>query len=411
MIGPLTRRAVLAALALAGAGLVEADARQEARVVAVADVHGALESFEAILRRAELIDAANRWTGGKAMLVQTGDLTDRGRGVRGVLDLLMSLEGPARAAGGRVTVLLGNHEIMTLIGDPRDVGAEAYETFVDGQSEARRLRAWDDYEALARLRAADAANGAEAAAVYGQTREAWMAAHPPGWLEYREAFGPRGTYGTWLRRRPVFAVAADTLFMHAGISPMAATPLRAADADRQVRGEIRRFDRFRERLVSARLALPFFSFDEVLQVAASQVRAANAVVEAAKEKGSQPDFSGFDVEVLRESAGVLDMADWAILAEDGPMWYRGYALADEAVLDGPVTALLQRNRVRRIAVGHTPQRDGQMTARLGGRIVLMDTGMLASAYKGRASALDLRGGRATALYLDGDQALPSPPSR
>src|SRR5688572_13903247 len=70
------------------------------RVVAIGDIHGAHDQFVGVLTRAGLIDAKGRWAGGRATLVQTGDYTDRGAGVRAVLDLLMSLEGPARSAGG-----------------------------------------------------------------------------------------------------------------------------------------------------------------------------------------------------------------------------------------------------------------------------------------------------------------------
>ena len=51
------------------------------RVVAVGDVHGDADSFIRILRRAGLIDNQDRWIGGRAALVQTGDVMDRGANV------------------------------------------------------------------------------------------------------------------------------------------------------------------------------------------------------------------------------------------------------------------------------------------------------------------------------------------
>src|SRR4051812_13560983 len=86
-----------------------------ARIVAVGDVHGAGDAFVSILQKAGLIDTQKRWTGGTTILVQTGDLLDRGQDVRQILDLLMALESQASAAGGRVHALLGNHELMNLI--------------------------------------------------------------------------------------------------------------------------------------------------------------------------------------------------------------------------------------------------------------------------------------------------------
>jgi len=50
------------------------------RVVAVADVHGDYEQFVYILAHPQvaLIDNDLRWIGGKAHLVQLGDVADRG---------------------------------------------------------------------------------------------------------------------------------------------------------------------------------------------------------------------------------------------------------------------------------------------------------------------------------------------
>ena len=65
------------------------------RVVAIGDVHGAYAEFQAVLRLAGLIDAKDKWSGGKTHS-QTGDTTDRGSGTRQVLELLMRLETEAR---------------------------------------------------------------------------------------------------------------------------------------------------------------------------------------------------------------------------------------------------------------------------------------------------------------------------
>jgi hypothetical protein len=104
------------------------------RVVAVGDVHGSFEGLVSILKRAELIDDHNHWVGGNATLVQTGDLFDRGLQIREVLDLLMGLQDEAAATGGKVIVLLGNHEGMNLIGFFRDVNPDVYAAFTDAKS-------------------------------------------------------------------------------------------------------------------------------------------------------------------------------------------------------------------------------------------------------------------------------------
>ena len=101
----------LLGIALAVAGAFGQEFRAE-RIVAVGDVHGGYEEFTAVLRMAGVIDAANRWTGGKTHLVQTGDIPDRGPDSRKAFDLLMTLEREAKKAGGQVHALIGNHEAM-----------------------------------------------------------------------------------------------------------------------------------------------------------------------------------------------------------------------------------------------------------------------------------------------------------
>src|SRR3972149_10543666 len=80
------------------------------RVVAVGDVHGAYENFVAVLEGTGLIDARHHWIGGRAHLVQTGDVVDRGPDSRRVMDLLMELEEQAEKAGGGGPCLNRDHE-------------------------------------------------------------------------------------------------------------------------------------------------------------------------------------------------------------------------------------------------------------------------------------------------------------
>src|SRR5687767_3290543 len=48
------------------------------RVVAIGDLHGDLRATERALKLGGLMNEAGRWIGGKSVLVQTGDLLDRG---------------------------------------------------------------------------------------------------------------------------------------------------------------------------------------------------------------------------------------------------------------------------------------------------------------------------------------------
>jgi hypothetical protein len=111
-----------------------ATAAAQTRVVAIGDVHGALPEFESILKETGLVDArrgaGGGWAGGNSVLVQLGDVVDRGPKTRGSLDLLMELErSAAKQKKGNVVALLGNHEVMAMMGDMRYVSPEDYQSF------------------------------------------------------------------------------------------------------------------------------------------------------------------------------------------------------------------------------------------------------------------------------------------
>ena len=169
--------AAVAAIAVAGAAAV-AQPRPQGRIVAIGDVHGSLSGLVAILKSTGLIDDAGHWAGGTTTFVQTGDLTDRGAEVRGVLDLMMALEGEASKAGGRVEALVGNHEVMNLLGDLRDGTPAIWAAFADADSAQTRDRAWGEYEQLIAARARTRPQ--ETPAAYTRTKEAWLAAYPVG---------------------------------------------------------------------------------------------------------------------------------------------------------------------------------------------------------------------------------------
>ena len=186
------------------------------RIVAVGDVHGDFDRFTALLRDAGIIDKKQKWIAGRTQLVQTGDLLDRGPESRRVMDLLMRLEGQALKAGGRVHVLLGNHEAMNMYGDLRYVSEGEYAAFRSPQSEKVRDAYFENHVATALLKGNE--RGEER-----QLRTKWYAAHPLGWVEQRFAFGPSGAYGKWLRQKNAVIKIGDILFLHGGISPKYST--------------------------------------------------------------------------------------------------------------------------------------------------------------------------------------------
>ncbi len=101
-----------------------------ARVVAIGDMHGDLEAAKRALQLAGASDGEH-WTGGALTLVQTGDVLDRGDDDRKIFDWLEALQPEAKAAGGQVILLSGNHELMNAAQDFRYVTPGAFAAFDD----------------------------------------------------------------------------------------------------------------------------------------------------------------------------------------------------------------------------------------------------------------------------------------
>ncbi len=185
------------------------------RVVVVGDVHGDLDRFVDVLTMAGIVDDKQQWSGGKAQLVQLGDVTDRGAKSPMVIDMLMRLDREARREKGRVWCLIGNHEAMRMQGDLRYVAAAEYELFRTKKSEQEREK-WFQRE-LAAAQAQD--NAQQRADLELGYRQRWEKEHPLGQAEFLRAFSPEGQYGKWVLQQRAALKLADTLFIHGGISP------------------------------------------------------------------------------------------------------------------------------------------------------------------------------------------------
>jgi hypothetical protein len=85
----------------------------------MADTHGEYAIAVELLKKQKVIDSKLKWSFGKGRLAVLGDMFDRGPNHTEILWLLYSLEAQAKAAGGAVYVMLGNHESMALGGDER----------------------------------------------------------------------------------------------------------------------------------------------------------------------------------------------------------------------------------------------------------------------------------------------------
>ncbi|MBF0498550.1 MAG: metallophosphoesterase [Candidatus Riflebacteria bacterium] len=157
------------------------------RVAAIGDIHGAFTEFSDSLRCLGMAERKSAdgfellWTGGKGVLVFTGDFTDRGKYSKEVYDAVMSLEKQADAAGGRVIALMGNHEILLLNG--------TVEKWANTLSSDKKQLYINTIESFTR-----------------------------GGCDFHQAISPQGTYGAWIRRRPLFAIVNGFFFIHGGLA-------------------------------------------------------------------------------------------------------------------------------------------------------------------------------------------------
>lgn len=293
--GDLPRRALLIApfLARVLSGQDNRDDWQDVeRVVAVGDIHGDCDALVAVLKMAGVVDDHADWAGGKAHVVQVGDLPSRGPQTRKAMDLLMKLETQAAAAGGGVHALIGNHEAMVMSGDYRSILPEEFAEFKTPES-AELLKALFEQEIAERRKHGNLPRDARAAEEF---RRQWFAYHTPGFAEYKQALGPNGQYGTWIRSHNAVVLVNGILYSHGGISPKFVS-LPVSVMNRTIRTELADPSKFTAGMIT--------------------------------------DF-------------------------DSPLWYRGLAEGDEREFARHVDATLRTYGVKRIAVGHTVTRSAIM---------------------------------------------------
>jgi hypothetical protein len=137
----------------------------------LSDIEGNFSAFRKLLQANRVIDTALNWTFGDGHLVLTGDFFDRGEQVTEVLWFIYSLEVKARAAGGYIHFILGNHEIMNLSGDLRYVNPK-YTTNAVLMNE-----------------------------------------------KYGSLYAENTELGRWLRTKNIVERIGDVLYIHGGISP------------------------------------------------------------------------------------------------------------------------------------------------------------------------------------------------
>lgn len=288
------------------------------RVVVIGDLNAQHDLLERYLLGLKLVNKAGAWTGGKSILVQMGDIPNRGNRSRAAMDLLMRLRPEARAAGGEVYWLLGNHEVMTVLGNEAYVSADEYMEFASAEEIDRfyTQRTRFVYELLG------SPEEPQYVEPLGGRIRAWEEANAPGRDAFREAMRPQGWYGAYIKTLPVAFKLGGLLFVHGGLSPHWAARGLQGLQDEAARGwaEIPRF------------------YQEL-------------------------DPNGLFRDPL------------------GPLWHRAYCVSNASVVKDDLQEALEKLGARQMLVGHTRTdtieagRPSVAMSRHRGRLVMTDVGL------------------------------------
>ena len=250
-------------------------------ILAIGDLHADLDAAKTTFKSAGLINAEGHWIAQDVRVVQTGDITDRGPDGLQMLEWFKQLE---KESNGQLTLLLGNHEVMNVMGDWRYVSVPDLESF---GGKDKRI----------------------------------------------EAFQPGGEWREWLLQHQAVTKVGDTIFAHGGIHP---------------------------------------------DYASLGVEKINTEIKTALKSGT---------------------SNAAILGSNGPLWYRDYIQAPEASACPLLQKALKALDAKRMVVGHTTQRNGQIRSRCNNQIIVIDTGISAH-YGGHMSFLKIEEKTVTAFYSD-----------
>lgn len=313
------------------------------RIVAVGDVHGAYDNLVRVLQNAGLIDEKQKWIGGKAHLVQNGDVVDRGPDSRKAMDLLIELEKQAEKAGGRVHTLIGNHEAMNVVGILDLVSRQEFESYVTRDSRRLRDSAFERYyEQMER----EAKERGEEAPDSGALRQDFDARYPLGYVEHRQAFSASGRYGKWIRGNNVAVKINGIVFSHGDWSEKMAQ-IGIAEVNRRVQAEL-------------------------------------------------SDEAPLEGGIAFDSLSPLQYRGLA---------HTALTAASQQAEEARVSGILASLGATRMVVGHTLT-SGVIESRFGGKHVSIDTGMLELYRGGHRIALEIEGDAMRSIHDGGSVPVP-----
>jgi len=101
------------------------------RVVVIGDIHADIGAARSAFQLAGAIDVNDNWIGGNLIVVQLGDVIGRSFEERESLDFILAVKESADRAGGKLHVLIGNHEVFGAERELQWVSEAAYAAFED----------------------------------------------------------------------------------------------------------------------------------------------------------------------------------------------------------------------------------------------------------------------------------------
>jgi len=315
------------------------------RIVAVGDIHGDYDNFIKILKHPDIkiIDEHLHWIAGKTHLVQIGDVMDRGDKAKDIFDLIMDLEKQAEEAGGKVHMLIGNHEELN-IGDrafdrPGDISVEQLRSFLPEKFREKREK---------KIRKKSGRNPPDETEsnspldpnieTYWEKKlsDAVGVDNHPVRRQYITAFNEG--YAKWILKHNAVIKINDIVFVHAGISEKFSTwPLKLKQINDVLREEL-----------------------EIWRIAVLRLK-----------------YPSFDLQIAYQ--------------QDGPLFYRGFSRPkeEEEAFKPTVERILKNLNAKSMVTAHTPQRI-KMPERMkkyDGLIWIIDTTISRAYQRGILSAL------------------------
>lgn len=280
-------------------------------VTAIGDLHGDIKQAKAGLRLLGLLDENLNWVGKNALLIQIGDVVDRGGASLSTIDLMEKIRRQARWEGGDVIQLMGNHELLNLQGDYR------YVSKLELQDMGRKQR-------------------------QAGSRGSILGDYLLGLQKWKVGMARGEYYGNVLRSRQMAIIAGydkcRSLFIHAGAFTWM-------------------IDAVKNKYNGTGPIGPQTYID-----------AWNQALKAATD-------GCIDRECPADKKIKNTPFQEALLGSQGPLTSRYYGNTDEITLCKDVENVLFALRVIRIVVGHNVQGDGRIRQRCHGKVILIDVGI------------------------------------